>query len=77
MESFYSSKGVQKKKLNTDNILYIGNLPNNVDQYDLSKFINSYDPKLIIKSISVRPVGSSKAYSYVKLQNKAQGSLFI
>ena len=65
-------KGEKKPKaLNTRVVLYLGELPPDVDQYELHQFIMSLG-KFNIESLIVKPTKENKSYAYVKFKNEIE-----
>lgn len=80
MMDYYGNQKPQKlqkpKKLNTRQIIYIGELPANVDQYELFQYIKSYGI-YNIESLKVNKTKDEKAYAYVKLGNEHEGNFTL
>ena len=78
MIDYYQNQNTQTTKqskpvkaLNTNVVLYLGELPPNIDQYELHQFIMSFG-KFNIESLLVKPTKENKAYAYVKFKTKSQ-----
>lgn len=79
MMDYYQNQGqkqVQKqskqvKTLNTNVVLYLGELPPDIDQYELHQFIMSQG-KFNVESLVVKPTKENKAYAYVKFKSKSE-----
>ena len=61
----------QSKALNTNVVLYLGELPPDVDQYELHQFIMSQG-KFNVESLIVKPTKENKAYAYVKFKSRME-----
>jgi polyadenylate-binding protein len=61
----------QSKALNTNVVLYLGELPPDVDQYELHQFIISHG-KFNVESLIVKPTKENKSYAYVKFKTKSE-----
>lgn len=61
----------QSKTLNTNLVLYMGELPPDVDQYELHQFITSQG-KFNVESLNVKPTKENKSYAYVKFKTKSE-----
>ena len=68
-----SQKPQKQKQLNLAQIIYIGGLPKEVDQYELDQYIRSLG-NFEIESLTVKPTKENKAFAYVKFKNKTQGN---
>ena len=79
MNSYYQNEKVNTKQpqkqqhINTKNILYIGELPPDMDEYELNQFILSKDSKFIIDSLIVKKTRENKAFAYVKFSCQFEG----
>jgi polyadenylate-binding protein len=77
MMDYYQNKNQNPKQakpikaLNTNVVLYLGELPPDVDQYELHQFIMSFG-KFNIESLVVKPTKENKAYAYVKFKSKLE-----
>ena len=71
-----SQKPQKPRQINLAQIIYIGELPKEVDQYELDQYIKSLG-NFDIESLSVKPTKENKAFAYVKFKNKTQGNLNI
>ena len=60
----------QSKTLNTNLVLYLGELPPDVDQYELHQFIMSQG-KFNVESLNVKPTKENKSFAYVKFKTKS------
>lgn len=67
-----SQKPQKPKQLNLAQILYLGELPKDLDQYELDQYIRSLG-NFEIESLTVKPTKENKAFAYVKFKNKSQG----
>jgi len=61
----------QPKALNTNVVLYLGELPPDIDQYELHQFIMSQG-KFNVDSLIVKPTKENKAYAYVKFKSRIE-----
>lgn len=60
----------QKKDMpKTHLILYLGNLPNNIDNYDINELITNQG-NYEVESMSIKQMKDNSAYAYVKLKSK-------
>lgn len=73
MMNYYQGQKPKKesKVLNTGVVLYLGELPPDVDQYELHKFITSHG-NFNVDSLIVKPTKENKSYAYVKLKSKSE-----
>lgn len=69
-----SQKPQKQRQINLAQIIYIGELPKEVDQYELDQYIRSLG-NFDIESLTVKPTKLNQAFAYVKFKNKAQGSI--
>lgn len=76
MMNYYQQPKTQKKEkaLNTNVVLYLGELPQDIDQYELHQFIMSKG-KFNIESLIVKPTKENKSYAYVKFKNRLESKL--
>jgi RNA recognition motif-containing protein len=72
MLDYYQNQKPKNKGINTNVVLYIGELPPDIDQYELHQFIMSFG-KFSIESLLVKPTKENKAYAYVKFKSKTDG----
>ena len=73
MLNYYQEQKPQKTKgINTNVVLYIGELPLDVDQYELHQFIQSFG-KFNIESLLIKPTKENKSFAYVKFKSKMEG----
>jgi len=83
MQNYYqnqrgSNKQHQKQtQINTKNILYIGELPPDMDEYELNQFLLSKDKKFIIDSLTVKKTRENKSFAYVKFSCQFEGKHFL
>lgn len=68
------TKPQKQKALNTNVVLYIGELPQDVDQYELHQFIMTFG-KFTIESLIVKPTKENKSFAYVKFKTKSEGKI--
>jgi polyadenylate-binding protein len=61
----------QSKMVNTGVVLYLGELPPELDQYELHQFIMSHG-KFNVESLIVKPTKENKSYAYVKFKTKSE-----
>lgn len=59
------------KSINTNVVLYLGELPPDVDQYELHQFIMSHG-KFNVESLIVKPTKENKSYAYVKFKTRSE-----
>jgi polyadenylate-binding protein len=59
------------KNINTNVVLYLGELPPDVDQYELHQFIMSHG-KFNVESLIVKPTKENKSYAYVKFKTRSE-----
>jgi polyadenylate-binding protein len=59
------------KNINTNVVLYLGELPPDVDQYELHQFIMS-NGKFNVESLIVKPTKENKSYAYVKFKTRLE-----
>jgi polyadenylate-binding protein len=59
------------KSINTNVVLYLGELPPDVDQYELHQFIMGQG-KFNVESLIVKPTKENKSFAYVKFKTKAE-----
>ena len=76
MMDYYQSAQGQKttkvaKCINTNVVLYLGELPKDVDQYELHQFIMAQG-KFNVESLIVKPTKENKSFAYVKFKTKAE-----
>jgi len=69
------TKQNSKSEINTKNVLYIGELPPDMDEYELNQYILSKDGKFIIESLIVKKTRENKSFAYVKFSCKFEGNL--
>lgn len=69
-----SGKPQKPKPVNTNVVLYLGQLPKDVDQYELHQFIMSFG-KFNIESLIVKPTKDFKSFAYVKFKTKLEGKI--
>lgn len=77
MYNYYgpAQKQQKVKQPNLAQIIYLGELPRDVDQYELDQFIKSKGD-FDIESLTVKPTKENKSFAYVKFKNKSQGKEF-
>lgn len=71
-----NNKQQKEKSINTNFILYLTELPQEVDQYDLHQHIMSFGD-FNIESLIVRPTKDKQSFAYVKFKTKAEGNIKI
>jgi RNA recognition motif-containing protein len=77
MLDYYQNQKPQKNKgINTNLVLYVGELPPDIDQYELHQFITSFG-KFNIESLLIKPTKENKSFAYVKFKSKLDGNNFI
>jgi RNA recognition motif-containing protein len=59
------------KAINTNVVLYLGELPKDLDQYELHQFIMEQG-KFNIESLTVKPTKENKSFAYVKFKSKVE-----
>jgi polyadenylate-binding protein len=76
LDYYQNQKPNKSKGINTNVVLYIGELPPDIDQYELHQFITSFG-KFNIESLLVKPTKENKAYAYVKFKSKLDGKAIL
>ncbi len=74
MLNYYQEQKPKAKAINTNVVLYIGDLPPDVDQYELHQFIQSFG-KFNIESLLIKPTKDNKSFAYVKFKTKSEGNI--
>lgn len=71
MLDYYQENNItlKKEKVKTQLVLYIGDLPPDIDQYELSQFILSKG-NFSIESMNIKKTKSNLSYAYVKFKTK-------
>jgi hypothetical protein len=76
MYNYYGPTQNQKqqriKQPNIAQIIYLGELPGDIDQYELDQFIRSKG-NFDVESLTVKPTKENKSFAYVKFKNRNQG----
>ncbi len=80
MQNYYQNErgptkpqNTKPSQINTKNILYIGELPPDMDEYELNQYILSIDKNFIIESLIVKKTRENKAFAYVKFSCQFEG----
>lgn len=68
-----SQKPQKQKPIQLGQLIYIGELPKDFDQYELDQHIHSLG-NFDIESLIVKQTKENKAFAYVKFKNKVQGN---
>jgi hypothetical protein len=69
-----NQKQPRTKQPNIAQIIYLGELPKDIDQYELDQFIRSKG-NFEVESLTVKPTKENKSFAYVKFKNRNQGKL--
>ena len=69
-----TQKQQRTKQPNIAQIIYLGELPKDIDQYELDQFIRSKG-NFEVESLTVKPTKENKSFAYVKFKNRTQGKL--
>ena len=64
-----ADKNIKIEKVKTSLILYIGNLPENIDNYELFELIQSAG-EFSVDSMNIKKTKEKSAYAYVKFKNR-------
>lgn len=71
MMNYYQEQKPKEKNVNTNLVLYLGELPPEIDQYELHQFIMSHG-KFNIESLIVKHTRGNKSFAYVKFKSKSE-----